>query len=152
MAKDSGALNLFGNMQKPTKDNKEKVKKETTAEAKAKTVTSENKIQPENTPEVKVNEEIKETEAAKTAVKTKTAKKSESKKTTSEPKKLGRPKTLEEEKIRLTVYLTPEIKEKVSKYSTMFPGGISGYIEKAIKKDLEQNESNYESIIKNIMG
>lgn len=52
----------------------------------------------------------------------------------------------------LTVYLTPEVKEKVSKYSTMFPGGVSGYIEKAIKKDLELNEANYEQIIKNIMG
>ena len=150
MAKDSGALNLFGNMQKPTKDKSDKVVKENNTKTKETVASIEEKVVEKKTPERNVDSsdtkpiEKKESPSA--------TKNSEVKKATKETKKLGRPKTLEEDKIRLTVYLTPEIKEKVSKYSTMFPGGISGYIEKAIKKDLEQNESTYETMIKNIMG
>lgn len=150
MAKDSGALNLFGNMQKPTKDKSDKVVKENSTKTKEAVTSTEEKTVEKKPTETKVaNVEVKSNEIKET---TSAIKKSESKKAAKEPKKLGRPKTLEEDKIRLTVYLTPEIKEKVSKYSTMFPGGISGYIEKAIKKDLEQNESTYETMIKNIMG
>lgn len=150
MAKDSGALNLFGNMQKPTKDKSDKVVKENNTKAKETVASIEEKVVEKKTPERNVDSsETKPIEKKEIPSATKN---SEVKKATKETKKLGRPKTLEEDKIRLTVYLTPEIKEKVSKYSTMFPGGISGYIEKAIKKDLEQNESTYETMIKNIMG
>ena len=150
MAKDSGALNLFGNMQKPTKDKSDKVVKENNTKAKETVASIEEKVVEKKTPEKNVdNSETKPIEKKEIPS---TTKNSEVKKANKETKKLGRPKTLEEDKIRLTVYLTPEIKEKVSKYSTMFPGGISGYIEKAIKKDLEQNESTYETMIKNIMG
>lgn len=150
MAKDSGALNLFGNMQKPTKDKSDKVVKENNTKAKETVASIEEKVVEKKTSEKNVDSsETKPIEKKEIPSATKN---SEVKKATKETKKLGRPKTLEEDKIRLTVYLTPEIKEKVSKYSTMFPGGISGYIEKAIKKDLEQNESTYETMIKNIMG
>ena len=150
MAKDSGALNLFGNMQKPTKDKSDKVIKENNTKTKETVAFIEEKVVEKKTPERNVDSsETKPIEKKEIPSATKN---SEVKKATKETKKLGRPKTLEEDKIRLTVYLTPEIKEKVSKYSTMFPGGISGYIEKAIKKDLEQNESTYETMIKNIMG
>ena len=150
MAKDSGALNLFGNMQKPTKDKSNKVVKENNTKAKETAASIEEKVVEKKTPEKNVDSsETKPIEKKEIPSATKN---SEVKKATKETKKLGRPKTLDEDKIRLTVYLTPEIKEKVSKYSTMFPGGISGYIEKAIKKDLEQNESTYETMIKNIMG
>lgn len=150
MAKDSGALNLFGNMQKPTKDKTEKVEKEKVNEVKESVKPAKEKA--DENPKVETKTVKQESKTSEKKEPTTVAKSSDSKKATKEQKKLGRPKTLEEDKIRLTVYLTPEIKEKVSKYSTMFPGGISGYIEKAIKKDLEQNEANYESIIKNIMG
>ena len=150
MAKDSGALNLFGNMQKPTKDKSNKVVKENNTKAKETAASIEEKVIEKKTPEKNVDSS--ETKPIEKKEIPSTTKNSEVKKATKETKKLGRPKTLEEDKIRLTVYLTPEIKEKVSKYSTMFPGGISGYIEKAIKKDLEQNESTYETMIKNIMG
>lgn len=150
MAKDSGALNLFGNMQKPTKDKSDKVVKENNTKTKETVASIGEKVVEKKTPERNVDSsETKPIEKKEIPSATKN---SEVKKATKETKKLGRPKTLEEDKIRLTVYLTPEIKEKVSKYSTMFPGGISGYIEKAIKKDLEQNESTYETMIKNIMG
>lgn len=150
MAKDSGALNLFGNMQKPTKDKSDKVVKENNTKTKENVASIEEKVVEKKTPERNVDSS--ETKPIEKKEMPSTSKNSEVKKATKETKKLGRPKTLEEDKIRLTVYLTPEIKEKVSKYSTMFPGGISGYIEKAIKKDLEQNESTYETMIKNIMG
>ena len=150
MAKDSGALNLFGNMQKPTKDKSDKVVKENNTKAKETVASIEEKVVEKKTSEKNVDSS--ETKPIEKKEIPSTTKNSEVKKATKETKKLGRPKTLEEDKIRLTVYLTPEIKEKVSKYSTMFPGGISGYIEKAIKKDLEQNESTYETMIKNIMG
>ena len=150
MAKDSGALNLFGNMQKPTKDKSDKVVKENNTKTKETIASIEEKVAEKKTPEKNVDSS--ETKPIEKKEIPSTTKNSEVKKATKETKKLGRPKTLEEDKIRLTVYLTPEIKEKVSKYSTMFPGGISGYIEKAIKKDLEQNESTYETMIKNIMG
>lgn len=150
MAKDSGALNLFGNMQKPTKDKSDKVVKENNTKAKETVASIEEKVVEKKTSEKNVDSS--ETKPFEKKEIPSTTKNSEVKKATKETKKLGRPKTLEEDKIRLTVYLTPEIKEKVSKYSTMFPGGISGYIEKAIKKDLEQNESTYETMIKNIMG
>lgn len=150
MAKDSGALNLFGNMQKPTKDKSNKVVKENNTKAKETAASIEEKVAEKKTSEKNVDSS--ETKPIEKKEIPSTSKNSEVKKATKETKKLGRPKTLEEDKIRLTVYLTPEIKEKVSKYSTMFPGGISGYIEKAIKKDLEQNESTYETMIKNIMG
>ena len=150
MAKDSGALNLFGNMQKPTKDKSNKVVKENNTKAKETAASIEEKVAEKKTSEKNVDSS--ETKPIKKKEIPSTTKNSVVKKTTKVTKKLGRPKTLEEDKIRLTVYLTPEIKEKVSKYSTMFPGGISGYIEKAIKKDLEQNESTYETMIKNIMG
>lgn len=150
MAKDSGALNLFGNMQKPTKDKSDKVVKENNTKTKETVASIEETVVEKKTPERNVDSS--ETKPIEKKEIPSTTKNSEVKKATKETKKLGRPKTLEEDKIRLTVYLTPEIKEKVSKYSTMFPGGISGYIEKAIKKDLEQNESTYETMIKNIMG
>ena len=150
MAKDSGALNLFGNMQKPTKDKSNKVVKENNTKAKETAASIEEKVAEKKTSEKNVDSS--ETKPIKKKEIPSTTKNSVVKKTTKVTKKLGRPKTLEEDKIRLTVYLTPEIKEKVSKYSTMFPGGISGYIEKTIKKDLEQNESTYETMIKNIMG
>lgn len=150
MAKDSGALNLFGNMQKPTKDKSDKVVKENNTKAKETVASIEEKVVEKKTSEKNVDSS--ETKPFEKKEIPSTTKNSEVKKANKETKKLGRPKTLEEDKIRLTVYLTPEIKEKVSKYSTMFPGGISGYIEKAIKKDLEQNESTYETMIKNIMG
>ena len=150
MAKDSGALNLFGNMQKPTKDKSDKVVKENNTKTKETVASIEEKVVEKKTSENNVDSS--ETKPIEKKEIPSTTKNSVVKKTTKETKKLGRPKTLEEDKIRLTVYLTPEIKEKVSKYSTMFPGGISGYIEKAIKKDLEQNESTYETMIKNIMG
>ena len=150
MAKDSGALNLFGNMQKPTKDKSDKVVKENNTKTKETVASIEEKVVEKKTPEKNVDSS--ETKPIEKKEIPSTTKNSEVKKATKETKKLGRPKTLEEDKIRLTDYLTPEIKEKVSKYSTMFPGGISGYIEKAIKKDLEQNESTYETMIKNIMG
>lgn len=150
MAKDSGALNLFGNMQKPTKDKSDKVVKENNTKAKETVASIEEKVVEKKTSEKNVDSS--ETKPIEKKEIPSTTKNSEVKKANKETKKLGRPKTLEEDKIRLTVYLTPEIKEKVSKYSTMFPGGISGYIEKAIKKDLEQNESTYETMIKNIMG
>ena len=150
MAKDSGALNLFGNMQKPTKDKSNKVVKENNTKAKETAASIEEKVAEKKTSEKNVDSS--ETKPIKKKEIPSTTKNSVVKKTTKVTKKLGRPKTLEEDKIRLTVYLTPEIKEKVCKYSTMFPGGISGYIEKTIKKDLEQNESTYETMIKNIMG
>lgn len=67
-----------------------------------------------------------------------------------EPKKVGRPKTKQGEYKTINISVPVEFLEKLKEVKEVYQGNLTLYINKLIKKDLEDNYSKYLELVESL--